>query len=151
MPGGCHWQLGCANLPVRTVCCLSCHSAVAGISVLLQSRMLPLVSLAEQDHILQHWGNMQLSSSQTLQKISGTISVAEKCGLMSSFCRLVVSFVGCRALSLCLWMVFGKSTGERPGRCGVSMADEVFAMYVFQKCVVPGLLPLPPLHCSVKL
>lgn len=41
---------------MKAVCCLSYHSAVAGVSVLLQSRTLPFVSLAEQDHILQHRG-----------------------------------------------------------------------------------------------
>lgn len=139
VPAGRHWQLGCADLPVRAVCRLFCRSAVAGVSVLLQSRILLLVSLAEQDHILQHWGEhaavpladtvKNLRRHQCSQNVQFDVCVLWASG---KFCGLQ------GIVSLRLWMLFGKSTGERPERCGVSIAHRSFAMYVFQKCSVPG-------------
>lgn len=153
MPAGHHWQLGCANLPVRAACCLPCHSADAGVSVLLQSRMHPLVSLAEQEHILQHWGqHAAVQLADTVKNLR-----RHQCSQNVQFDVWVlwagVKFCGLQGIvSLCLWMLFGKSTGERPGRCGVSMAlRRSLAMYVFQKRSVPGLLvPLPPLPLFSK-
>lgn len=48
--------------------------------------------------------------------------MAEIYSSISRFYGLMVSFVGCGAVSLCLWVLFGERARERPVKCGVSMA-----------------------------